>query len=594
MLHRKFPVIIMLAVTLFVAAAHAQFRASLRGTVTDPQGAAIPGATVTLVNTDTNNTMVSTSDGNGIYNFNALSPAPYRLTVEHEGFTKKVLEHVQIIAEQLNSLDLQLDVGQIQTTVTVSDTTQALDTETATVSGTITSNQIQHMPSFNRDIFQLAQLAPGVFGDASQQGGGGGFELPGNQGPGSSGGSGVFQTENGPQIQNAGGQYETNSITVDGISTVSAVWGGTSVITPSEDSVGELKVVSNSYDAENGRFSGAQIQVISKSGTNQLHGSAFFKASRPGLNAYQSWNGLGSNHAGTPAERGLNRDDDRFNNYGGSLGGPIWRNKIFAFFNFETSPNTASTTAQGWYETSQFDSSAATPGSVAARYLSFPGNAVRASAMIPRTCTSIGLVEGVNCNTTPGGLDVGSALKTGVGLQDPTYGGESTHPGVGGGLDGIPDLALFNSVNPTKTSQIQYNGRVDADLTHKDRLSFALYWVPLTTPNFNGPVRSQNFWHHDQLNFAYSLIWNRTISSTLLNQARANAAGWRWNEVSSNPQARFGLPQDNIDPIGSSVVATPATPQSFGAPGPSDFNQWTYSFNDVLTKIAGRHSIKTG
>ena len=91
MLHRKFPVIILLAVTFFVAAAHAQFRASLRGTVTDPQGAAIPGATVTLVNTDTNNTMVSTSDGNGIYNFNALSPAPYQLTVEHEGFTKKVL-----------------------------------------------------------------------------------------------------------------------------------------------------------------------------------------------------------------------------------------------------------------------------------------------------------------------------------------------------------------------------------------------------------------------------------------------------------------------------------------------------------------------
>jgi hypothetical protein len=200
MLPRQLPVIAILLVTFFVSAAQAQFRASLRGTVTDPQGAAIPGATVTLVNTDTNNTMVATSDGNGIYNFNALSPAPYRITVEHEGFKKKVLEHVQIIPEQLNSLDLQLDVGEIQTTVTVSDTTQTLDTETATVSGTISSNQIQHMPSFNRDVFQLAQLAPGVFGDASQQGGGGGFELPGNQGPGSSGGSGVFQTENGPQI----------------------------------------------------------------------------------------------------------------------------------------------------------------------------------------------------------------------------------------------------------------------------------------------------------------------------------------------------------------------------------------------------------
>src|ERR1700691_6120297 len=124
MLHRNSPVIMLLTVTLLVAAAHAQFRASLRGTVKDSSGAVIPGATVTLVNTDTNGTMVSTSDSNGIYNFNALSPAPYRITVEHEGLTKKVLDHVQIIPEQLNSLDLQLDPGQVQTTVTVSSKTQ--------------------------------------------------------------------------------------------------------------------------------------------------------------------------------------------------------------------------------------------------------------------------------------------------------------------------------------------------------------------------------------------------------------------------------------------------------------------------------------
>src|SRR5258708_33176464 len=115
----------MLIVTGFMAVAQAQVRASIGGTVSVPQGAAIAGATVTLVNTDTNSTMVSTSDGNGIYNFNALPPAPYRLSAEREGFTKKVLEHVQIIPEQPNSLDLQLEVGQDATTVTVSGRTQA-------------------------------------------------------------------------------------------------------------------------------------------------------------------------------------------------------------------------------------------------------------------------------------------------------------------------------------------------------------------------------------------------------------------------------------------------------------------------------------
>src|ERR1700724_1213100 len=112
MSHRKLPAIVVLMVVL-AGTALAQFRGSLRGTVIDSSGAVIPGATVTLVNTDTNNTIVSTSDATGTYNFTALPPAPYRLTAEHEAFTKKVLEHVQIIPEQLNSLDLQLEVGQV-------------------------------------------------------------------------------------------------------------------------------------------------------------------------------------------------------------------------------------------------------------------------------------------------------------------------------------------------------------------------------------------------------------------------------------------------------------------------------------------------
>ena len=577
--------------------ANAQFRASLRGTVTDPQGEVVPGATVTLTDTATNQKMIATSDANGIYQFNALGPAPYSLTIEREGFKKRVLDHVQIIPEQLNALDIQLEVGEVQQTVTVSGTVQTLDTETATVSGTINGNQIQHMPSFNRDVFQLAQLAPGTFGDASQQKGGGASTTPGNQGPGGTpgGSGGIFSTENGPQIQNAGGQYETNSISIDGISTVSAVWGGTSVITPSEDSVETMKVVSNNYDAQNGRFSGAQIQVITKGGTNQFHGSAFFKASRPGLNAYQAWNGVGSNNPGTPATRGLNRDEGRFNQYGGSLGGPIWKNRIFAFFNWETSPFASSTTAQGWYETQQFDSSAATAGSIAAKYLSFPGNAVSSNGIIPRTCSQIGLTEGVNCNTVSGGLDIGSPITTGLGMQDLTYGNTAGIPGVGGGLDGIPDIAFFNTVNPTRTSQMQFNGRVDANVTQKDRITFTIYYVPVSTTNYNGPVRPENLWHHSQTNNAYTALWNHTFSGTLLNEARVNAAGWRWNEVSSNAQAPFGLPATSIDVIGGALAnTTSANVQYFGPPGPSVLNQWTYSYSDVLTKIHGRHSIRVG
>ena len=587
----------------FTPALHAQFRASLTGTVTDSSGAVVPGATVTLVDTATNYKQTVTSNSAGIYVFNALPPAPYQLTVSMTGFQTKVLAHVQIIPEQANELNLQLEVGATTQTVTVSAVTRGLPTETATLSATISSSEIQHMPSFNRDIFQLAQLTPGVFGNGAQGSGGGSFNNPGNQGPGGSGGgsAGIFQTENGPQIQDMGGQYETNSISIDGISTVSAVWGGTSVITPSEDSVESMHVVANSYDAEDGRFSGAQMQVTTKSGTNNVHGSLFFKASRPGLNAFQRWNGVGSNKPGTgstnverAASRGVNRYDARFNNYGGSVGGPLWRNHLFAFFNVETSPSSASNTSQGWYETSQFDSGAG-PGPIAKKYLAYPGEGVaKGATMITATptsgpnCASIGLTEGVNCNTESGGLDIGSPITSGVGNQDLTYGGNSSTPGVGGGLDTVPDIAFFNTVNPTTTSQIQYNGRLDADVTRKDRLTFAIYWQPVSTTDYNGPVRAANLWHHSVVNDAFSLIWNHTFSPTLLNQARANAAGWRWNEVATNPQEPFGLPSDYIDNIGSAGI------QFFGAPGPSNLNQWTYSYNDVLTKVIGRQNIKMG
>src|SRR4029077_7469074 len=149
---------------------------------------------------------------------------------------------------------------------------------------------IQHLPSFGRDVIKLAQLAPGSFADGAQGGGGGNnYNIPGTQtGGGQSGGAdGIFKTENGAQVIANGQQTESNGISIDGISTTSAVWGGATVVTPSEDSVESVKILTNSYDAENGRFSGAQIQITSKSGTNDIHGSLFLTTHQPNLNAFQ-------------------------------------------------------------------------------------------------------------------------------------------------------------------------------------------------------------------------------------------------------------------------------------------------------------------
>src|ERR1039458_2654890 len=295
-------------------AAHAQYRASIQGVVTDSSGAVISGANLTLTNPATGETQVRVSNDAGVYNFNALPAARFRLEVAKDGFEKKVIDNLQLIPEQANAVNVQLTVGVASQTVTVNaETEPLLQSETASINGVVTDNQIQHMPSFGRDVYQLIQLAPGVFGDGSQGSGGGSQNLPGTQGPGGTGGNaGIFSTENGPQALAAGQQYENNSYSIDGISTTSAVWGGTTVITPSEDSVENVKVLSNGYDAENGRFSGAQVQLTSKSGSNNFHGSAFFTMHRPGFNAYQGFNGLHNSDL---------KDQNFFDQFGGSIGG---------------------------------------------------------------------------------------------------------------------------------------------------------------------------------------------------------------------------------------------------------------------------------
>ena len=277
------------AMMLTVILAHAQFRASIQGTVTDPTGAAIPGATLTLTDTVNGHTQTTTSNGTGVYFLNALPADSFRLVVVAKGFASTTLTDVTIIPEQPNTLNIKLVLGTTSELVTVNaGDVPALDTTTANISGTITSNQIEHMPSFNRDLFRLASLAPGMFGDDSQSSGGNENNLPAEQNGGVQSSTGIFgKGEITPQVVGNGGQNNTSLYVIDGIPTASASWAGSTVIIPQEDSVQNMKVSANAYDAEFGRFSGAVIQVSSNTGTNAYHGSLFFKADRPGLNAWQ-------------------------------------------------------------------------------------------------------------------------------------------------------------------------------------------------------------------------------------------------------------------------------------------------------------------
>src|SRR5882762_3840062 len=413
-------VLVLFSLLLSIPITQAQYRAGIQGVVLDAQGNTIAGATVTLTSKETNKATQSTSDSAGVYNFLSLPPGRYRIEAEMTGFKKKVLENVIVEAEQTQGVNITLEVGDVSQQVLVTaDSAPAIDTQTGNISGTLSTKEIQNLPSFNRDPFQLLRLAPGVFGDAAHGTSGDSQNTPGSQGPGGPQASrGIFATENQVQV-NANGQRNTaNSFQVDGVSVNSLDWGGAATITPNEESVKEVRVTANSYDAQFGRTSGAQVEVVSQNGTNEYHGSLFLKIDRPGLNAFQRNFGLG-----TGADQ---RATNRFNQYGGSVGGPIIKNRLFAFFSYETLSNNSVSTNNTFAETTQFLKQGAA-GSIANGLLSFPGEGTSFSTIIPRTCEQAGFKTGVDCNPIgpngSQGLDIGSPIKgAALGTHDATFG----------------------------------------------------------------------------------------------------------------------------------------------------------------------------
>lgn len=564
----------------------AQYRAGVQGVVTDPSGAVVSGATVTLTSNETNRTRTTTTSDSGVYTILGLAPGHYKLSVDKAGFQKKEIPDLLVNAEQVQGANVQMTVGGATQAVTVSaEATPALQTESASIAGTITSRDVQSLPSYGRDPFQLLQLAPGTFGDNARNAGGGANNLPGNAGPGGvSQSSSIFQTENQVQVSANGQRTTANSYQIDGVSVNSLAWGGAAVVTPNEESVKEVRVESNSYSAENGRAGGAQVMVVSKNGTNEWHGSGLLRVARPGLNAFQRWNGPNAQ---------VQRATDRFNQWAASVGGPIIKNKLFFFFSYETLRNGSTNVGSGWYETPQFLSlvQSKKPGSLAAKIAGFPGEGVSFSSISQTAnCAQAGITPCADIFSGGQliGLDVGSPLTSALGTPDPTFGAAGTPFGVGGGLDGIPDIFFVNTTQPVKSNAQQYNGRVDFQVTNSDLLAFSMYYVPVKSNFYNGPTRPANFWTNDRKNWASTILWNHTFSSMLLNEARISASRWSWNEVTSNPQEPFGLPTGNINALNTANV------QFLGAPSGSIFAQTTYNFRDTASLMHHGQSLKFG
>ncbi len=338
--------LILLLSAVFATPALAQFKASIQGTVKDTAGAVLPGTKVKIVNKDTAREATVVTSESGFYRASGLPPGNYRIIAERDGFKRQELENVAIVAETEQGVDIRLEAGAVTDTVTITtDSTPTLQTENANIDRGITQREVRRLPQFGRDPYELVRLAPGVFGQGARTGSGLSVSLPNTTGPSGSSTS-VFQVENQVPVSANGQRLSNNNFQIDGVSVNSLGWGGAAVVTPNQESVKEVRVLSSSYSAEDGRNSGAQIKVVSQNGTNSLHGSGFFKYNDPGLNSYNRYGGTTGNvNINAPPVR-VQR---RFRQFGGSIGGPIYlprfgeggksyysgKNHAFFFFSYE-------------------------------------------------------------------------------------------------------------------------------------------------------------------------------------------------------------------------------------------------------------------
>lgn len=456
----------------------AQFNASLQGTVTDSSEGLVPGAHVKLVNTGTRATLETTANDQGFYRFNKIASGSYNLTVDAAGFQAGTVDGIDIASDLPQSINVTLHAGNTQFSTTVTaGSIPTLQTADATVSGTITSQSIQELPTFGRDPYELIRTMPGITGTGGRSGTGAAVALGNTTGPGGSNTS-IFQTENQVQVSSSGQRVEQNVYLIDGVNVNSLGWGGAAVVTPNSESIQDMTVISSDYYAEDGRGSGAQIKTTTKSGTDQFHGSAVFLFQDPNFNAYNKWGG--------PSNALPVRVENNYRQYAGSVGGPIIKNKLFFFLSYEGLHNKTTTYGQEWVTTPQYrqliiqERGNTTIGKI---FSSVNNNPRILQVLNTPTTSCAGLFGGsasAVCRDVPGGLDVGSP-GPGVGPGDPYYPIPSAPGSIGGGFDGIPDLQYAQYYLPAEQIGNQFNGRFDYNLTSKDLIFGSAYITHLNS-----------------------------------------------------------------------------------------------------------------
>ena len=281
---------------------------TILGSVRDPQGQDLPGATVTATSSDTGLTRTAQTNGQGEYRIDSLAVGGYSVEVSAQGFKDFVQKNIVLTVDQTQRVDVALSVGQANETVTVTGAPPLINTSTPEIGRTVQADEITGLPLVNRNVYTQLSLTPGVQSSSSS---------------GANGASGNFILGLPSQQTVINGGIDSGSGTVSyyldgGINMTGSRFYGNPV--PNPDALQEFRVETNNYDAQYGRFAAGVVTVLTRSGTNQLHGSLFEFVRNTAFNA-------------TPWHATLNAPYHR-NQFGGAVGGPIIPNKTFWFFSY--------------------------------------------------------------------------------------------------------------------------------------------------------------------------------------------------------------------------------------------------------------------
>jgi hypothetical protein len=405
---------------------------SLTGNVTDPSGAVLPGARVEALNVNTGLARQVTADDRGVYLFTELQPGVYKVTISAANFSPVVTENVRIGANTVRRVDVQLQLAQVSQQITVEASAVTLQTDRADVHAQLEASQLQNLPitsSAGRNFQALYKIIPGfsmITEGVSSDGGNPQRSMTGNVN---------------------GGSMQGNMTRIDGASN-SYMWlPFNAAYVPPTESIEAVSIVTNSYDAEQGNANGAAINVVTKSGTNQFHGSAFGFHTDNALKALNRFN-----------PPGVHKPKYILNQYGGSVGGPIKKNKLFFFADWEATKRRmlASSTKTVINPAAIFDAS---------------GNANLAAA-IP---------AGTNCATTPTAgciydPNTGNANGTGrTAFPNNTIPANRIDPAAKTILSRISTAGFLNTDGVTATNNYNSTGSAGLD---RDTIDMKVNYVP--------------------------------------------------------------------------------------------------------------------